>query len=128
MSEARVLAEIRLALGREPGVRLFRNNVGSLLDHTGRRVDFGLAKGSGDLIGWRTVTVTPEMVGTAVALFASIEVKDKGRPTAEQLTWARVVTAAGGVAGIAHDAEEARLAIGLSAGLGLRLACPVQPL
>jgi len=51
--------QIRLALGTNPEARIFRNQVGSLPDpRTGRLVTFGLAKGSADLIGWRTVTIT----------------------------------------------------------------------
>jgi hypothetical protein len=43
-----------------PDTRIFRNQVGSLPDpRTGRLVTFGLARGSADLIGWRTITVTP---------------------------------------------------------------------
>jgi hypothetical protein len=114
MSEAAVLQGIRLDLGREPLVRLFRNNVGSLLDATGRRVDFGLARGSGDLIGWRIVTVTPEMVGQRVAVFASVEVKtDTGRPTEHQIHWADVVRDAGGFSGIARNPSQARHLLGL---------------
>jgi hypothetical protein len=55
--------------------RLFRNNTGTLRDQHGRPVQFGLCKGSADLIGWKQVTVTPEMVGQQVAVFLSIEVK-----------------------------------------------------
>jgi hypothetical protein len=35
----------------------------------------GLVKATADLIGWRSITITPDMVGTTVAIFASIEVK-----------------------------------------------------
>lgn len=124
MSEARVLAEIRLALGREPGLRLFRNNVGKLRDGEGRVVTFGLHPGSGDLIGWRSVVVTPDMLGRTLAVFVSIEVKDKGRPTPEQRAWAAAVTAAGGFAGVARTPDDARLALGLLPTMGLTMAVP----
>lgn len=102
--------QIRLALGRRPELRLFRNNTGSLLDpKTKRPVQFGLCKGSADLIGWRTVTITPDMVGQQVAVFASIEVKTPtGRLRPEQKTWLDAVQAAGGVAGIARSVEDAQ--------------------
>jgi hypothetical protein len=114
MSEAATLQAIRIDLGRVPGVRLFRNNVGLLRDHRGQAVRFGLHPGSGDLIGWRTVTVTPDMVGRSVAVIASVEVKSTtGRPRDDQVHWADTVRAAGGFAGIARSPEQARLILGL---------------
>ena len=100
---------IRLALGTQPGLRLFRNNTGTLRDpKTGRPIQFGLTRGSADLIGWRTVTVTPEMVGQQIAVFTSIEVKTpSGRVTPEQWTWLENVMRAGGIAGIARSVADA---------------------
>lgn len=100
---------IRLALGTRPDCRLFRNQVGSLPDpRTGRLVTFGLARGSADLIGWRVVTVTPEMVGRRLAVFTSIEVKTTtGRLTPAQHNWLGVVRAAGGIAGVARSVTDA---------------------
>jgi hypothetical protein len=116
MSEAATLQAIRLDLGREPAVRLFRNNVGSLRDAAGRLVRFGLHPGSGDLIGWRSVLITPEHVGQTLAVFASIEVKsDRGRARDDQILWARAVAAGGGLSGIARNAGQARLLLGLQA-------------
>ena len=67
---------IRLALGQHSDLRLFRNETGKLPDpRTGRWVQFGLAKGSSDLIGFKTVKVTPEMIGQEIAQFVSIEIK-----------------------------------------------------
>lgn len=83
-SEARVQSLIRLEAGRDPTVKLWRNNVGVLLDKTGRPVRYGLANDSAelnravksaDLIGWRTVTITPDMVGRRIAVFVSRECK-----------------------------------------------------
>ena len=100
---------IRLALGRRPELRLFRNNTGSLPDpRTKRPVQFGLCKGSADLIGWRTITVTPEMVGTRLAVFTSIEVKTPtGRLRPEQQAWLGVVRGNGGIAGVARSVDDA---------------------
>ena len=65
--------------------------------------------GGGDLLGWRTVEVTPEMVGQRVAVFTSIEVKTPtGRLRAEQEQWLKVVRAAGGIAGVARSVEDAQ--------------------
>ena len=105
-NEGAVQNRIRLALSRG-FCRLFRNNTGALKDQHGRLVHFGLGKGSSDLIGWKTVTVTPEMVGKEVALFCAIEVKDKGRATVLQQHFIATVKVAGGLAGVARNVEEA---------------------
>jgi len=87
---------------------LFRNNTGTLRDINGRPVSFGLCKGSADLIGWRSVTITPEMVGQQIAVFTSIEVKAAtGRIRPEQQQWLNAVQAAGGIAGVARSVGEA---------------------
>ena len=79
-----------------------------LRDANGRPVSFGLCKGSADLIGWRTVTITPEMVGQQVAVFTSIEVKTAtGRLRPEQQQWLDAVQSAGGIAGVARSVEDA---------------------
>lgn len=108
-AETDLQQRIRLALGTLPEVRAFRNQVGSLPDpHTGRLVTFGLARGSADLIGWRTVTVTPDMVGRRLAVFTSIEVKTPtGRLTPQQRHWLEAVHRAGGVAGVARSVPDA---------------------
>ena len=108
MNETTILQRIRLAASSIPGLRLFRQNVGMLKDERGRMVRFGLHPGSADLIGWRTVTITPDMVGKQVAVFASVEVKtDSGRVKPEQQNWLEQVTKAGGLAVVARSPEEA---------------------
>jgi hypothetical protein len=109
-SEQSIQQHIRLACSTGP-VRLFRNNVGRLPDpRTGRWVEFGVGgKGAGDLIGWKRVTITPEMVGSTVAVFTSIEVKTPtGRIRPEQQQWLDAVRAAGGIAGVARSVEDAQ--------------------
>ena len=111
-SEQTIQQEIRLQCSRGP-VRLHRNNTGTLKDQHGRPVTFGLAKGSADLIGWRTITVTPDMVGQQVAVFLSIEVKTPtGRLRPEQQQWLEAVQAAGGIAGVARSVEDAQTLLG----------------
>lgn len=109
MSEQAIQQRIRLQCGGPgTGTRLWRNNTGRLRDESGRLVTFGLCPGSADLIGYRTVTITPDMVGQTVAVFAAVEVKaPRGRPTPEQTAFLEHVTAAGGLAGIARSVEEA---------------------
>ena len=107
MGEQRIQQEIRIACSNGD-TRLFRNNTGTLRDANGRPVQFGLCKGSADLIGWKRVTVTPDMVGQQVAVFTSIEVKTAtGRLRPEQQQWLDAVQAAGGIAGVARSVEDA---------------------
>lgn len=117
MSETAALQEIRLALGLLPGLKLWRNNCGALRDPTGRVVRYGLANpGGSDLIGYRSVVITPGMVGQRVAIFTAMEVKARGgthRVTAEQRHFLDVVEAAGGIAGVARSPAQALLALGL---------------
>ena len=104
-----------------PSVRLFRNNVG--VGYRGTVVKenppvitlrnyymirFGLAVGSSDLIGWKSIVVTPEMVGKKVAIFCSLEVKtDDGVVDDEQINWIDQVRKAGGIAGVVRSVDDA---------------------
>ena len=108
-AETDLQQRIRLALGTRSDLRLFRNQVGQLPDpRTGRPVQFGLARGSADLIGWRTITITPDMVGRQLAVFTSIEVKTPtGRIRPMQHAWLSTVQGAGGIAGIARSIQDA---------------------
>lgn len=108
--ETTIQQRIRLAVGLLPDVRIFRNQVGSLPDpRTGRLVTFGLAKGSADLIGWRTIEITPDMVGQRVAVFCSLEVKTAtGRLTDQQRNWLEAVRRAGGIAGVVRSVADAQ--------------------
>ena len=105
-AETVILNRIRVALS---GLAVtFRNHVGMLRDERGQVHKFGLFKGSSDLIGWQSVTVTPDMVGQRVAVFVAIEVKTPtGRVSREQQTFIDRVREAGGRAGVARSPEEA---------------------
>jgi hypothetical protein len=109
VSETYIQQQIRLALGTRPDLRLYRNNCGSLPDpRTGRLVTFGLARGSADLIGWRTLVITPDMVGQRVAVFTSLEIKTPtGRLAPAQRHWLHAVEGAGGIAGVARSVADA---------------------
>lgn len=113
-SEAAVQNAVRLEAGRRGDLKLWRNNVGVLLDDRGIPLRFGLANDShrlnevvksGDLIGvWKRL-ITPEMVGTHIGQFCSFECKSenwKFSPTDKrekaQLNWANVVNTMGGYA------------------------------
>lgn len=108
MSETTILRAVHLAVGSRPDVRLFRNNVGVATHADGSRVVYGLCPGSSDLIGWRIVTVTPEMVGKPLAQFVALEVKTPtGRVTPEQRTFITAVTKSGGLGVVVRSAEDA---------------------
>jgi len=119
MTESELQAYILRTAGSLPHVRLFRNQVGegyvgkALRDpegvflHDARHVRMGLFPGSGDLIGWRTLLVTPEMVGKPIAQFLSIEVKTPtGRVRPDQTNWLTQVNLAGGHAIIARSVSD----------------------
>jgi hypothetical protein len=117
VSEQQIQQHIRLACSTG-ATRLFRNNTGTLRDANGRPVQFGLAVGSADLIGWTTRTITPDMVGQRVAVFTSIEVKSaSGRLRPEQRQWLEAVQAAGGIAGVARSVEDAARLTGDAQGV-----------
>jgi len=117
VTEQQIQQHIRLTCSTG-STRLFRNNTGTLRDQHGRPVSFGLAKGSADLIGWRTVTVTPEMVGQQVAVFTSIEVKTAtGRLRPEQQQWLDAVQDAGGIAGVARSVSDAERLLTVADGV-----------
>lgn len=111
--EQQLSNEGALRVGSQPDVRLFRNNVGTLIDSRGIPVKFGLMPGSADHIG---------IVGP-YGRFLSIEWKRPGYvPPSErklnealkhaqgckcepchynaQLRWRDIIRAQGGVAGI----------------------------
>lgn len=113
-AETTLQQHIRLAVGQRSDVRLFRNNTGTLPDpRTGRPIQFGLARGSADLIGIKQVTITPDMVGQTIGVFTSIEVKTPtGRVTPQQRNWLTMVRKLGGIAGVARSIRDANEILG----------------
>ena len=107
-NETKLQQEIRLAIGKIPTLRLFRNQVGQLPDpRTGRYVQFGLAKGSSDLIGFKKIKITEDMIGKEIAQFVSIEVKcPKGRLTPQQNNWLNFISKSGGITGVARSIKD----------------------
>lgn len=92
---------------KSPFMRLFRNQTGMYKLEDGRVLQSGLAKGSADLIGWKTMEITPEMVGKKVAVFLSVEVKSaKGKLTPEQQNWLNTVNQVGGIAIVARSPQD----------------------
>jgi hypothetical protein len=119
--ESSIQADIRLAQGLLPHVRLFRNNrgvawMGKLLQRRGgivtlenaRPVEFGLTDGASDLIGLTQIVVTPEMVGRTLAVFTAQEVKRPGVTVPDhQERFVGFVQRFGGIAGVVRSPEDA---------------------
>jgi hypothetical protein len=89
---------------------------GSVLIRQARPMALGFAltdgspvKGSADLIGRTTITITPEMVGKRIAVFTSLEAKNSkgGRVSTFQKNWRDQTADAGGIAGVFTSPEEA---------------------
>ena len=114
MSEHEIQQRIRLACGRGP-VRLWRNNSGALVDQQGRLVRFGLCKGSSDLIGLRTLVITPDLVGQRLAQFVALEIKTaRGVVSPEQRAFLDLVEQLGGLAAICRSVEAAEQTLQLA--------------
>ena len=113
MSEQATVQAARVKLSNGP-VRLFRNNCGALQDKNGTWVRYGLCVGSSDLIGWQTLTVTTDMVGSKVAVFVALEGKSEtGSTTSEQTAFISAVESAGGIAGVFRSVDEAAKLLGV---------------
>ena len=107
--ETVIQQEIRLKVQKAfGGVRLFRNECGTaqIIDKgkKPRFVRYGLSVGSPDLIGRRTITITPQMVGRKIAQFVGVEVKTeegikkKGKHEKRQDSWIALINKMGGLA------------------------------
>lgn len=102
MSEQQIQNDIREALGREPDVCLWRNNVGAPETLDGRRHHYGLPRGSADLVG---------ILGPQGRLFC-LEVKaPRGRLQPHQAAWLDVVRRFGGFAAVVRSVDDALAAV-----------------
>lgn len=123
MSEADLMRRLQIAASRL-GARLFRQQVGmawvgkiiktpgvytlgpnDVLIRNARPFHAGV-EGMSDLGGWVSVEITPDMVGSTLAVVAQAEVKENARPTTQQLAWIAAVNKAGGRAGIARSEKD----------------------
>lgn len=107
-SEKQIQTDILLRLSGTSEIRLFRNNVGVGYTRVGTPIRFGLRPGSADLIGWRSITITPDMIGRRVAVFLSVETKtEDGDMRPDQINWRQQVELAGGIACISRSVVDA---------------------
>lgn len=123
MAEADLMRRLQIAASRL-GARLFRQQVGmawvgkiiktpgiyrlgpnDVLIRNARPFHAGV-EGMSDLGGWVSVEITPDMVGSTLAVVAQAEVKENSRPTTQQLAWIAAVNKAGGRAGIARNEKD----------------------
>jgi len=103
------------------GARVFRNNVGlgwigrverianssDIIIRKARPLHAGLCKGSSDIVGWRPITITREMVGMRFAQFVAIEDKSKNDVlTKEQAQFLSVIERDGGIAIKAYSVDD----------------------
>jgi hypothetical protein len=116
----RISILFRLQTGRAwisaDGSKPIRLEDGSIMIRNPRPITLGFGmpngramKGVGDLVGYTSVQITPEMVGCWVAVFTDIETKvdaDAHRHP-EQKNFVCQVHDAGGIAGFAHSPEMA---------------------
>jgi hypothetical protein len=123
--ETNLVRKIMLAMGKNPNIRIFRNNSGKcwigqpkmfnspqsvcvkpgdVLVQQARYFEAGLCPGSSDLIGLEAVRITPEMVGTTVAVFVAVEAKlINGRVQQNQINFLEMVNKLGGKGIICRD-------------------------
>ena len=105
-TKERDLINIRLS-SLQPNERLFRANAG--MGWAGRSVKrgkhviienampfHGMPEGMPDLIGWTTVTITPDMVGQRIAVFTGVEVKATGKLSEIQDKFRSLILGMGG--------------------------------
>ena len=120
-SESNIQARTRLAAVAKRW-RLWRNQRGAGTMESGNFIRYGLANDSkavgdmlksGDLIGWRPVVITADMVGKVIAQFVSVESKaenwtpppldTKDKAAAAQYRWSDLVNREGGYAVFIND-------------------------
>lgn len=122
MLEHEIQNQIRLKISAERLSTIFRANVGegyagkdirknvdgSITIREPRRFQTGLPKGFPDLFGLKPITITPDMVGKKIAVFAFIEVKQpKKKPTKLQQNMIDFLLTSGAIGGVAHSDDEA---------------------
>ena len=117
LTESEIMNLIKDRFEFQKNVSMFRNNNGVAAAYDFYRkalrkplqiIRYGLGNGSSDLIGWKSVQVTEDMVGKKIAVFTAIEVKtETGVVSDDQEDFIKDVTNAGGIGIVAKSLEEA---------------------
>lgn len=98
MNESQIQDEVRLALGSDPDLVLWRNNIGMAWMRNGAPVKFGVGGPGG-----------ADLIGLYRGRFVAIELKTPvGRQSKEQKTYQQLVERKGGVYVVLRSADEAR--------------------
>jgi hypothetical protein len=127
-SENQTMKKIQIA-ATAVGARLFRNNSalgwvgesrritsrttvtlndGDVIVYKARPLHAGLCKGSSDLIGFRTLKITADMIGKSIAQFCAVEVKSEtGKPTLEQISFLNILRDKGALSLLTRSVEDA---------------------
>ena len=127
--ETNIVRRVLLKLGIDSSIRLFRNNSGSawigasrkftkretvtveagdVLVQQGRFFTAGLCVGSSDLIGFKSIEITPEMIGKKIAIFTAAEIKTQfGKASKEQIAFINMINSLGGIGFIARNENQA---------------------
>lgn len=93
-SEHDLMRQVRLALGARGDCVFWRNNVGRCVTQDGRRIQYGLAVGSADL------------VGCVNGQFVALELKGgKGRISEHQEVWGKSVQRYGGIYRVCNSVQ-----------------------
>lgn len=96
-AHSELVAEVRLALGREPDLVIWVNSGGTAHYGSGHKVRYGLCVGAADLIG----------IGPG-GVFVAWECKTgRGKQTDEQRRFAELVTARSGEARVIRSVDDA---------------------
>jgi hypothetical protein len=126
MAEIDLMRRLQI-VASQLGARLFRQNSGMAWVGKVQRGPATVRLGTGDVVlrnarpfhagfeglsdlgGFVPVEITPDMVGSTVAVYAQVEVKAGAATSKEQAAWIDLVNANGGRAGVAKS--EADLAV-----------------
>jgi predicted Zn-ribbon and HTH transcriptional regulator len=102
MQESEFQKHILAAFDGDDNVKMFRRNVGGLTDKNGQFIRFGQV-GQSDLWGWIVEHRCPFCNRIQWGTHFEMEVKsDKGKATAAQLAWLKMVARNNGIAVLIH--------------------------
>jgi hypothetical protein len=107
-SETIISRQIRKAAG-SLHMRLWRNDTGQTRARSGQIITYGFGKGSSDLIGYKKIKITSDMVGQDIAQFVALEVKCPGKEktaSPEQIQFIDNVLDDGGISGIITGVDD----------------------